>query len=256
MLTEYQFVYAQEVIFPLQLMCAKLSILFFYRRVLCPDTRGFFHWATFSTIIVTGIWGFAFFLSFLFQCGSQFFLIWDGPLYIAGQKCLGLHIEAGLSISDFLLDVIILLLPLRRIFTLQMPTGKKFLVATAFALAGLTVTASFIRGLVLLSVLRGVSSNFTGTDEVMVNSTALYWGLLESGLSVIVACLPSLQYLIVVALPAHIAKSFGSSSAGSGPSKGASSFRSGQIEKKNIKVRKYDSLGSFDEVEMRKGSFV
>ena len=251
MLTTTQFEYAQEIIFPLQLACAKLSILFFYRRVLCPTTGGFFHWATLSVIVITTFWGIIFFFCFAFECGNRFYLIWNGPMFINGEVCLGMSIEAGLSISDFILDVIILILPIRRIFTLQMPLGKKLLVAAAFALAGLTIFASFMRALVMRAILAGVSNDFVGSDEAMVNSTGLYWGLLESGMSVVVACLPSLQYLFVVAVPKKIVQKWGISNVavkGENGSKRTAniggSFKAGSISKPSIKVKRHDDFGS------------
>ena len=98
------------------LACTKLSALFFYRRIFCINgRRGWFHWTTFTTIVAVILWLVAFQFLTGFQCGTSLAPYWDGQ-YL--KYCtISFPFLYGLAISDFLLDVWILVLPIPMVRT-------------------------------------------------------------------------------------------------------------------------------------------
>ena len=90
----------------------KLSIVFFYRRIFNTGSTSWHHWVTFSTAAATAAWGVSYFFAFLFICGATPQNYWvsavnEKSYCVATQK---LHLS--FSISDMILDCIIILLAL------------------------------------------------------------------------------------------------------------------------------------------------
>ena len=112
--------------------------MLFYRRTLVVESRGFTHWATVAAIALIGLWGASFFFTVVFQCGTRFSLIWDGPIIYEDQFCVSTDKDISFAATDLALDLFIAVLPLRRIFTLKLTLAKKVQVACAFMLGALS----------------------------------------------------------------------------------------------------------------------
>ena len=108
MLKQSQCEYAFNIMSPLALGLIKLSILFFYRRIF----RGrLFDWLNWSLIISVMLWTLGFFLTQVFDCGTRFATNWG--LLADLEKCLSTFKQLlAYSISDVIIDVFIVLLPL------------------------------------------------------------------------------------------------------------------------------------------------
>lgn len=88
----------------------KMSAIFFYRRIFCVGhySRSF-HILSITSIVIVGCWLITFPFLAGFQCGTHFSALWNGTY---AQYCyLSFPYLYGLAISDFLLDVWILVLP-------------------------------------------------------------------------------------------------------------------------------------------------
>lgn len=95
-----------------------------------------------------------------------------------------------------------------------MPIGRRLAVITILFLGALTIIASIIRLVIFVYLFDEVQTSFLSQDpdsneypsihcdisclhDIIVDvSIFLYWSMLESGLAVIVACLPTLRFLL------------------------------------------------------------
>ncbi|MCJ1312463.1 hypothetical protein MMC25_006137 [Agyrium rufum] len=184
---EYEF----QVIQILQLGLVKLSVLFFYRRIFCHNNsaKGF-NRITWGVIAIIVLWTIAFFFAFLFDCGTHVDAQWTmlGNLI---QYCDSLNSETAFAVSDMICDFIILVLPLPKIWSLQMPTSRRLAVTAVFLVGAVTLAASIVKmAIFIISVNEGLSA-----DLNLVNTQVLYWSMIESGLALIAACLPSVHLL-------------------------------------------------------------
>ena len=94
--------------FSLALGSVKLSILFFYRRIFRGGTFDILNW-TLITIVV--VWTLGFLLVQIFDCRTHFYEAW-GPLE-EFEKCFNTFtMLLAYSISDVIVDVFIMILPL------------------------------------------------------------------------------------------------------------------------------------------------
>lgn len=92
---------------------AKLSFIYFYRRIFVTgsSTRNLFGKATIAMAVLIVLWTISFVFAFFFSCGSDITAHWNEKVLRA--KCdKGLTAEMGLAVSDFLLDVMVFLLPI------------------------------------------------------------------------------------------------------------------------------------------------
>lgn len=96
------------------LACIKISAVFFYRRIFCVSgNKTGFSIVTLATVTILLLWLMTFLFLTGFQCGSHFSALWNGT-YL--QYCtISFPFLYGLVISDLLLDVWILALPVPQV---------------------------------------------------------------------------------------------------------------------------------------------
>ena len=90
----------------------KLSFVFFYRSIFVTGNK-ITHFATISLglIVLVILWAGAFFLWFLFSCGSDFAARWTSIRSLHTVCTTDIKSDLALAISDFLTDVMIMALP-------------------------------------------------------------------------------------------------------------------------------------------------
>lgn len=146
------------------LACSKLSALFFYRRIFCVGGKE--HWfdkCIIGTIVTVVLWLVVFQFLTGFQCGTHFSAAWDGNYE---KYCtLSFPYLYGFAISDFLLDIWILSLPVPRIMQLNATLSKKLAVLGVFFLTFVGVFASGARMVQYIESERGGPSYFIHHDE-------------------------------------------------------------------------------------------
>ena len=117
--------YIFTILAPLALGFVKGSILFFYRRVFCIGIgiRDPFDLATRIMLVLLAMWSVSFCFAFGFACGLNFKLKWR-PVTIAGWACPNPElIVVAYVISDAILDLGLLIMPLPSVWLLSPWSG-------------------------------------------------------------------------------------------------------------------------------------
>ncbi|KAL2278287.1 hypothetical protein FJTKL_14557 [Diaporthe vaccinii] len=184
--------YVFLLLYPLAIGSTKTSLLFLYRRIFTISRRT--RVTIVTTIALVGAWMAAFFFAELFQCSTKFWADWGSSHDIQTQCNKTTMIIFSVCLTDFLFDLTILIMPIPLIWQLSLSTGKKIGVLSTFLLGIFTVTASLIR--LALLIPRIFSLEKTNASHRLVSiTTSLYWGMVEAGVGIFVACLPTLQFL-------------------------------------------------------------
>ncbi|KAI1172799.1 hypothetical protein F4777DRAFT_601255 [Nemania sp. FL0916] len=172
---------------------AKLSVLYFYRRIFQGKI---FSIVSLVLIIITSIWGASFFFATLFTCY---------PIHYAwtstnGQPEFEAHcfnpvpLFYANAVSNMILDIFILLIPGSMVWPLVMPTKQKIAVIGIFALGGFVVAITAIRVVVFVQTGPTVQTD----PDITYNLTGVtLWSYIEACVSIICACLPTLQIIFV-----------------------------------------------------------
>ncbi|KAI1379310.1 plasma membrane protein Pth11-like protein [Hypoxylon crocopeplum] len=161
-----------DLMVPLALGCVKASFLFFYQRIFAVDNKSVINYLLVGLIVLVFAWSAAFVVAFLFQCKLNFFAIWDSAMDLINYCNGSMNLALSLCITDFIFDIIIIVLPIPLIWRLNLSTWKKVAVCAVFLLG-----AAYANG------------------RVVVITEYLYWGIVECGVSIFAACLPSLQFI-------------------------------------------------------------
>jgi hypothetical protein len=116
-----------------------------------------------GSIVVVIVWLVVFQFLTGFQCGIHFSALWDGTYE---EYCtLSFPYLYGFAISDFLLDIWILVLPVPRVLRLQVSLSKKLAVLGVFLLTFIGVFASGARMLQYIESEKDGPSYFITHDE-------------------------------------------------------------------------------------------
>ncbi|KAF2258878.1 hypothetical protein CC78DRAFT_477090 [Lojkania enalia] len=174
----------------------KVSVLFLYRRLFVvnrnwKDPRS----ALFIVMIaLTTMWAISYTFTFIFMCKGDFNVLFYDLLAVQ-EKCVDtFKVGYSFSISDFVSDVLILLIPIPFIWQLRLPLEKRLAVTLVFFLGVLSSAASLIRMLWMIWAYNvGMDPTF---DEELLLTSELYWCLMEITLAIIAGCLPTLRGLI------------------------------------------------------------
>ncbi|MCJ1401657.1 hypothetical protein MMC11_004874 [Xylographa trunciseda] len=172
-----------QTVHVIPIMFAKLC-LFFYRRI--------FRGAAISAVtITTVILVISFCFSTLFDC-TPINLSLTIPPGSPGVYCIDQTANFwGLSISDVLVDLIILVIPFPFPWKLQMSTKQKFGVSSMFLLAALTIAASIARLVCFINAGKLLAKN--DPDLTYYVAPTAYWVVIECSLAITSACLAILR---------------------------------------------------------------
>ncbi|TVY81906.1 hypothetical protein LSUE1_G000943 [Lachnellula suecica] len=194
------------------LACVKVSALLFYYRIFWVGQRGgWFRSVIFGSIGVVVLWMIAFMLLTGLQCGSHFDALWKPTHTI---YCTVSHpFLLSYSISDLILDVWVILIPIPMVWTLKTNLTRKLAVLAVFLLAIVGIGGSVARLVVYVQIF-DAGVNFKG-DGRLVNSKSLFFTLLEVGLTCIAVNLPTLYFLSRKVKPESILRSRSQRSVGS-----------------------------------------
>lgn len=131
----FQYVYVAESLFTATITFVKLSILSLYRTIFPTPA---FRRASLLVGVGCLIWFFVCFFVNMFQC-RPLVGAWKPELVFSGNASCIVYGDfiVGYEISNMLLDIIILCLPIWQIRKLQLPTAKKLVIGGVFILGGL-----------------------------------------------------------------------------------------------------------------------
>ncbi|PYH58625.1 uncharacterized protein BO96DRAFT_245300 [Aspergillus niger CBS 101883] len=166
----------------------KLSILYFYRSIFCSrrTIRTAFHSVTMCMTVLVSVWTVAFGVGTIFICGAHPVNAWGTIAVVTTECTVQVPIVEGYAISDFIMDVIIWLLPLPRIWLLNISVRQKMALGLVFLVGLLAIAASATRMAIYIA---HHINPFAQSD----GENLLFWTMIECGLGVIVICLPSLR---------------------------------------------------------------
>ncbi|KAF2028703.1 hypothetical protein EK21DRAFT_69056, partial [Setomelanomma holmii] len=161
--------YVCQMLYILVQIFSKVAILALYQR-LVPDFINWFQWSVRGMIMFMFTHGLVFLMLVVFQCRPINF-IWDKTL--AG-KCLPVNVVigftgAGLSIAE---DFIILLLPIRELWKLQMSNRKKTGIILLLSVGSFASITSIVR-------LKYVLKYANTYDSTWDNVDVIKWSLIE-----------------------------------------------------------------------------
>ncbi|TGJ75314.1 hypothetical protein E0Z10_g11015 [Xylaria hypoxylon] len=177
---------------PVAFGCIKASFLFFYRRIFVVDRNSATNYLLTGLIILVALSSAGFFFASLFQCRLNFSALWGTTTGIVENCVDTMHLVLSVCITGFILDLIIITTPIPLVWQLNLSLTKKISIVGVFLLGSVSIVASLLR---LINLARLVAQGFSG-DGLLVVTQYLYWGVVESGVAIIAACLPTLQFLI------------------------------------------------------------
>ena len=130
-----KWIWVSEILMTIILTFVKVSVVVWYWHIFAVNNSSI----RIPMIVIGGFslaWGLAALLLVIFQC-TPIYAAWD---LVAAQsaRCIAFgNLILGYELTNMLLDVAILVLPLRAVFKLKMNLSKKITVAGIFCLGGL-----------------------------------------------------------------------------------------------------------------------
>ncbi|KAL8749337.1 MAG: hypothetical protein Q9199_007748 [Rusavskia elegans] len=178
--------WVNEILYSPVISIIKAVILLQYIRIFAPsrtvDPLLFF--ASWTLIALIILWNFACFWVSIFAC-SPVEKFWN--TLITDGKCLDFALNILLTcLFNIITDILILLLPSRAVWSLQIPLKKKFAIVSLF---GIGLIACIANAMVILYVSRQDGA----TADISYNVAWMgLWAYAEIGLGIIVICTLSL----------------------------------------------------------------
>ncbi|KAL8756077.1 MAG: hypothetical protein Q9184_004616 [Pyrenodesmia sp. 2 TL-2023] len=189
-----QMMYAVELTYCVLITTTKLSILLFYRRVFMNQTTSLrFRVAWYAIMVWTFLWGISTFFAAAFQCNPPSYY-WSKYTRKTHGSCLNLTVLLVVTAStNIVTDVALLILPMPVVWNSKIEPSQKFAVTGIFLLGGFVCIASIIRAPYLTSVVT-VDPQWTAVN-------ASIWSIIEPGVGIICASLPSMGPILRKAFP-------------------------------------------------------
>ncbi|KAG2415252.1 hypothetical protein HFD88_006443 [Aspergillus terreus] len=175
-----------ELIYLSILPLTKISILCFYLRVF---PRKEFRIATYVVIALNVGYLISFVLISVFQCSPLrgAWEHWDGS---GDYKCNNINAQGWCAaIFNMILDIIVMALPLRELYQLNLSIRKKLYVMCMFSLGIFVTLVSILR---LESLIHFASTQNLTWDYVPIG----YWSTVECHVGIVCACLPAIRALL------------------------------------------------------------
>ncbi|KAK1760064.1 hypothetical protein QBC47DRAFT_333914 [Echria macrotheca] len=195
----YQLLFAFELTYFIAVTLPRLAILWLYLRVFNWNAGGPMRMITLTVLVAVVATGASMFIAACFQCVPIAYW-WDRT--IPGGHCVDIQtFFDAQSVPGFVLDVIIMILPLRTIWGLRLPTPKRvalvliFLVASCGVIASIVRTGSFFRHPAM-------------EDETFAGVPLSRYSITESSCYIIANCLAHLRPLVSRFVPPRFKKGF------------------------------------------------
>lgn len=97
---------------PIATGCMKASFLFFYMRVFATRERSAINKFLKAFIVFIVVWVVAFFFGMFFECGRNFWAIWNSQVEFQARCSSNMKLILTLCITDFIADVFIICIPI------------------------------------------------------------------------------------------------------------------------------------------------
>ncbi|KAI0194213.1 hypothetical protein F4808DRAFT_464518 [Astrocystis sublimbata] len=164
---------------------AKIAVLLLYKRIFVTPRFVTTVWVLIGVVI-------AWTITFTFSVGFSRIPVqahWDSSVPYHSVDLVKLF-TTGLA-TDFITDFLILLLPVYKVWQLQMSLSRKLTLIGIFLLGILVSIVGLIRIGFLTQIYR-VLANTAIPDLTWYYSPVYYWTIVESNVGVVSACLPTL----------------------------------------------------------------
>ncbi|KAL9640523.1 MAG: hypothetical protein Q9204_000670 [Flavoplaca sp. TL-2023a] len=216
-----QLMYAVELTYTVLITTTKFSILLFYRRVFMNQASSLrFRIVWYAITIWTFLWGISTFFAAAFQCSPASFY-WTKYTRKTQGTCIDLTLLLLVTAStNIVTDVALLILPMPLVWKLNIERPQKFAVSGIFLLGGLyvipvlreicpklsvSVTDRIIASVCIASIIRAPYLNQVVTvDPQWTSVNASIWSVIEPGVGIICASLPSMGPILRKAFPLRI----------------------------------------------------
>jgi hypothetical protein len=176
----FKLAYATFLLYGISVTFVKFSVLAFYDRIF---PRNKFKWWLIILAVASLAWGIVMTFVSIFQCDPV-----QGAWTGEGECHNYLHLYLAMQTLNIVLDIAIIILPIRAVMDLQMARANKISVIGTFALGGLSIVFAIIRLAILVR-------DRNQTDITYDIATGI-WSLIEPAFEVFCACLPTLSPLI------------------------------------------------------------
>ncbi|KAJ8058508.1 hypothetical protein OCU04_012694 [Sclerotinia nivalis] len=181
----------EAVTFP-ALGFTKVSLLFLYKRIFAVRAFRLICWVL---IVLASLWATLFFFLIIFQC-HPVSIFWTKFEFQYGDSCFQtIPFYESTTYTDFLLDILILALPIPMIWKLQLPLKQKIAVSFVFLLGTFVLFAGIVRLVLFFQLAPNVKLHYK--DITFYTPPIFVWCAIENGMAVLSACLPTLRPLFV-----------------------------------------------------------
>ncbi|KAL8888282.1 MAG: hypothetical protein Q9215_004262 [Flavoplaca cf. flavocitrina] len=196
-----QLMYAVELTYTVLITTTKFSILLFYRRVFMNQASSQrFRIVWYAITIWTFLWGISTFFAAAFQCSPASFY-WTKYTRKTQGTCIDLTLLLLVTAStNIVTDVALLILPMPLVWKLNIERPQKFAVSGIFLLGGLIIASVCIASIIRAPYLNQVVT----VDPQWTSVNASIWSVIEPGVGIICASLPSMGPILRKAFPLHI----------------------------------------------------
>lgn len=166
----------------------KISVTFFYLQIFSVKYRHIIM----PWLVLMVSWTVGFTILMLTFCGHHG--LWPSiPLKVEKSQCLsGQKIGYAIVIGHTITDLLTVLLPLPMVLRLQLPMQQKLAVMGVFAVGFLSVGGSVAKAYIYISS----AQKKTSMDYATIVTSISVWGLVESQMGIIAACLMTLRPLM------------------------------------------------------------
>ncbi|KAI1205487.1 uncharacterized protein F4807DRAFT_464574 [Annulohypoxylon truncatum] len=191
-LLSFKIGYMFNIAFVLAIGLIKASVLLFYLRIF-SIMKSKVRAVLITLITIVAMWVIAWLFESIFNCKLNFWAVW-GTSQDLKTKCVNFFgADLALCVTDFIIDIVIIAFPIPLIWHLNVSTRRKVATSGIFLLGIATIITSLIR--VIMSARIVAIGLATDSDQVLTITVYLYWGMVECGIGVVVACLPTLAFL-------------------------------------------------------------
>ncbi|KAK2589865.1 hypothetical protein QQS21_012456 [Conoideocrella luteorostrata] len=180
-----KFIYFPELSYTIVATLIKISILYSYKRIFGRNK-----WTKIHIYVLLGLswaWGVAMFFTIIFQC-TPVEKAWKPQL--EGHCIPVVPFLWGNSISNFIIDRMILFVPVVPVLKLQLPNGQKILVVLSFLIGSVACIASTVRS--------AATAKFNETNIGIADYNASIWVFIEIPIATISCCLPFLTRIFSI----------------------------------------------------------
>ncbi|OTB02203.1 hypothetical protein M426DRAFT_13783 [Hypoxylon sp. CI-4A] len=177
--------YALEILAWPAVGITKISVLLMYKRIFTSPGFRLIAWALVGLSIALTI---TFTFALIFSC-MPIVSRWD---YSISYTCVDeVALVTTALATDVATDFFVLLLPIHKIWQLQMPLSRKISIVCIFLLGGLVSIVGIIRIHFLTQVYHALGDNEIDVSWIYV--PVYYWTMIETNVGVLSACLPTLR---------------------------------------------------------------